>query len=55
MASFSPLSADDIAINTIRTLAADVVGKANSGHPVSKHRQFPRLTPWPRRNLGLIF
>ena len=38
MSSFSPLSADDIAVNTIRTLAADVVGKANSGHPVSKHR-----------------
>ncbi|KAF9643001.1 transketolase [Thelephora ganbajun] len=33
MASFSPLIADDLAVNTIRTLAADVVGKANSGHP----------------------
>lgn len=39
MASFSPLSADETAINTIRTLAVDVVGKANSGHPVSKHRR----------------
>lgn len=37
MTSFSPLSADDLAINTVRTLAADVVGKANSGHPVSKY------------------
>ena len=39
MTGFSPLSVDDIAVNTIRTLAADVVGKANSGHPVSKHRR----------------
>ncbi|KAH9946310.1 transketolase [Epithele typhae] len=33
MAAFSPQSADDISIATIRALAADVVGKANSGHP----------------------
>jgi hypothetical protein len=38
MAGFSPLSDDELAVNTIRTLAADVVAKANSGHPVSKHR-----------------
>ena len=35
MATFSPQSTDEIGINTIRILAADVVGKANSGHPVS--------------------
>ncbi|KAJ3525218.1 hypothetical protein NM688_g8436 [Phlebia brevispora] len=33
MAAFAPNPADDIAVATIRTLAADVVGKANSGHP----------------------
>jgi transketolase len=31
--SFVPDNADDVAIATIRTLAVDVVGKANSGHP----------------------
>ncbi|KAJ8481659.1 hypothetical protein ONZ45_g15233 [Pleurotus djamor] len=31
--SFVPSSSDDASIATIRTLAADVVGKANSGHP----------------------
>jgi hypothetical protein len=36
MANFSPLSTDELAVNTIRTLAADVVAKANSGHPVSQ-------------------
>lgn len=36
MANFSPLSTDELGVNTIRTLAADVVAKANSGHPVSK-------------------
>jgi len=48
MASFSSLSADDLAVDTIHTLAADVVGKAKSGRPVSKHRQSPCLTPWLR-------
>ncbi|KAG6887527.1 hypothetical protein C0995_014630 [Termitomyces sp. Mi166 len=33
MSSFTPNPADDLAIATIRTLAVDVVGKANSGHP----------------------
>ncbi|TFK72536.1 transketolase [Pluteus cervinus] len=33
MSSFVPNPADHTAIATIRTLAADVVGKANSGHP----------------------
>ncbi|KAF8655866.1 hypothetical protein AX16_002949, partial [Volvariella volvacea WC 439] len=33
MSSFTPHPADSVAIATIRTLAADVVGKANSGHP----------------------
>jgi transketolase len=33
MSSFVPDNADDVAIATIRTLAVDVVGKANSGHP----------------------
>ncbi|KIP06009.1 hypothetical protein PHLGIDRAFT_19553 [Phlebiopsis gigantea 11061_1 CR5-6] len=33
MSGFVPQPADDVAIATIRTLAADVVGKANSGHP----------------------
>ncbi|KAK0483409.1 transketolase [Armillaria novae-zelandiae] len=31
--SFVPSQFDDVSIATIRTLAADVVGKANSGHP----------------------
>ena len=41
MAKFTPHPSDAIAINTIRTLAADVVAKANSGHPgqfISPHR-----------------
>ncbi|KAI0721538.1 transketolase [Cerioporus squamosus] len=33
MSKFTPQSTDDISIATIRALAADVVGKANSGHP----------------------
>jgi transketolase len=33
MSAFQPASFDDSSIATIRTLAADVVGKANSGHP----------------------
>ncbi|KAI0665036.1 transketolase [Cubamyces menziesii] len=33
MSKFTAHSTDDIAIATIRALAADVVGKANSGHP----------------------
>ncbi|PCH38358.1 transketolase [Wolfiporia cocos MD-104 SS10] len=33
MSSFTKQSSDDISIATIRALAADVVGKANSGHP----------------------
>ena len=33
MSRFTSNTADDIAIATIRTLAVDVVGKANSGHP----------------------
>ncbi|KAF7789568.1 hypothetical protein EIP86_000514 [Pleurotus ostreatoroseus] len=33
MAAFASNPADDVAIATIRTLAADTVGKANSGHP----------------------
>jgi len=33
MSNFVLDKADDIAIATIRTLAVDVVGKANSGHP----------------------
>ncbi|KAG6821149.1 hypothetical protein H0H93_005369 [Arthromyces matolae] len=33
MSSFTSNAADDQAIATIRTLAVDVVGKANSGHP----------------------
>ncbi|KAG5353344.1 Transketolase [Termitomyces sp. T112] len=33
MSSFTLNPADDLAIATIRTLAVDVVGKANSGHP----------------------
>jgi len=28
---------DDVAIATIRTLAVDTVGKANSGHPGRSH------------------
>ena len=35
MSSFVPNPADDVAVATIRTLAVDVVGKANSGHPGS--------------------
>lgn len=30
---FRKVDTDDLAINTIRILAADVVNKANSGHP----------------------
>jgi len=30
---FQKVDTDELAINTIRTLAADVVNKANSGHP----------------------
>ena len=33
MVSFSPDALDLVSIDTIRVLAADVVGKANSGHP----------------------
>ncbi|CAE6479984.1 unnamed protein product [Rhizoctonia solani] len=33
MSSFQPESSDAIAINTIRTLAVDIVSKSNSGHP----------------------
>ncbi len=33
MSNFVPSPADATSIATIRTLAADVVGKANSGHP----------------------
>lgn len=33
MSSFAPHQSDDVAIATIRTLAVDIVGKANSGHP----------------------
>ncbi|PIL23785.1 hypothetical protein GSI_13535 [Ganoderma sinense ZZ0214-1] len=33
MSQFAPQPSDEIAIATIRALAADVVGKANSGHP----------------------
>lgn len=33
MSKFTAHSADDVAVATIRALAADVVGKANSGHP----------------------
>lgn len=33
MSSFVPDQTDHVAIATIRTLAVDTVGKANSGHP----------------------
>lgn len=33
MSSFTPAQTDDVSIATIRALAADVVAKANSGHP----------------------
>ena len=33
MSKFTSNTSDDVAIATIRTLAVDVVGKANSGHP----------------------
>lgn len=33
MSSFQPADSDAIAINTIRTLAVDIVSKSNSGHP----------------------
>ena len=33
MSNFVPSPTDATSIATIRTLAADVVGKANSGHP----------------------
>jgi transketolase len=33
MSGYNHTPADDQAIATIRTLAVDMVGKANSGHP----------------------
>ena len=33
MSGYNHTPADDLAIATIRTLAVDTVGKANSGHP----------------------
>lgn len=36
MSGYNHTKADDQAIATIRTLAVDTVGKANSGHPGSK-------------------
>jgi transketolase len=33
MSVYNHTPADDLAIATIRTLAVDTVGKANSGHP----------------------
>ena len=39
MSKFAPQSSDEISIATIRALAADVVGKANSGHPGA----YPRM------------
>ena len=33
MSKFAKDPVDDVCIATIRALAADVVGKANSGHP----------------------
>jgi len=33
MSAYKHTKADDVAIATIRTLAVDTVGKANSGHP----------------------
>lgn len=44
MSSFAPQQSDDAAVATIRTLAADVVGKANSGHPGTPLRA-PRRPP----------
>ena len=41
MSKFAPSSTDATSIATIRTLAADVVGKANSGHPGQP--SFPKL------------
>lgn len=43
MSSFQSNPADDVCIATIRTLAADVVGKANSGHPGAFHLLIPAL------------
>ena len=37
MSKFVPSQTDATSIATIRTLAADVVGKANSGHPGQSH------------------
>ena len=48
MTGFDPHRSDGLGINTIRTLAADVVGKANSGHPVSNTGAVPCIVPWPR-------
>ena len=59
MTGFSLLPTDGTAINTIRTLAADVVGKANSGHPVSEIPRYSlALHPgraFSLRDLGRIF
>lgn len=40
MSGFAPQPVDDVAVATIRTLAADVVGKANSGHPGARDVYF---------------
>ena len=44
MSKFAPQSSDEISIATIRALAADVVGKANSGHPGQP--LWRRTLPW---------
>lgn len=62
MAAFTPHNADNVAIATVRTLAADVVGKANSGHPgayTSRSQRSRRITQrqvhrwvWPLRRMS---
>ncbi|KAG8824041.1 hypothetical protein FS842_004694 [Serendipita sp. 407] len=46
---FTQQAVDETAINTIRTLAADVVAGANSGHPDSSMR-----TPKARNGITAI-
>jgi hypothetical protein len=53
MSNFAPSPSDATSIATIRTLAADVVGKANSGHPgqsvVIRKQIQCIMTPCPSR------
>jgi hypothetical protein len=50
MSSFIAKPSDNVAIATIRTLAVDVVGKANSGHPGSSFAYLRVFLAFPDAN-----